>query len=299
MINAFTLTGDITLPAIGFGTYLIAQEEAAEAVAAALRTGYRHIDTAQNYENEAGVGEGIRHGLAEAGLAREDLFVTTKFMPSLHPPLSTAADLRTSAEASLEKLGTGYIDLFLIHAPFGGENRIALWEEVLKLKAEGKIRAGGVSNYAQPHLQEIADAGLPMPAANQLELHPWSQKPELLAWMRGYAVQPIAYSSLVPHSGWRHKNSAENAKPDNYMEDGKVFADLAQKYGVTEAQFLLGWGVQSGFAILPKSLSPARMAENLALDGFVISDEDMAAISRMDRGDGVAWPIGDPLYLTD
>lgn len=295
----FKLDGGLDLPAIGFGTYLIPDAEAPVAVETAIRTGYRHIDTAQDYGNERGVGEGIRAGLAAVGLTRADLFVTTKFMPNRGEPLSTAADLRASAEASLAKLGMDYVDLFLIHAPFGAANRITLWEEVLQLKAEGKIRAGGVSNYAQRHLQEIADAGLPMPAANQLELHPWCQKPDLIAYMRGHTVQPIAYSSLVPHSGWRHANSDENAKPDGYYEDARVFQEMAAKYGVTEAQFLLGWGVQSGFAVLPKSLSPARIAENLALHGFTITPDDMAAIAKMDRGEGVAWPIGDPLFLMD
>lgn len=290
---AFTLRPEGALPAIGFGTYLVPPDQAAETVEAAIRTGYRHVDTAQDYGNEVGVGEGIRAGLEAQGLSRDDIFVTTKFMPHMHGEPSTADDLTRSALASLERLGLPFVDLFLIHAPFGGPNRVAMWEAVLALQEAGKIRAGGVSNYAVVHLQELADAGLPLPAANQLELHPWSQKPELIGWMAARDIVPIAYSSLVPLANWRPDNN--QGKTQSMDRDAVIFTEFAAKYGVSEAQFLLRWGLQKGFAIIPKSMNEVRMGENFALDGFAISDEDMAQIEAMDRGDGVAWGSINPL----
>lgn len=295
--QTFPLRPDSAIPAIGLGTYLIDPEDVSQAVQEAIAAGYRHIDTAAAYQNEAGVGDGIRAAMAAHGLAREDIFVTTKFAPGWIDQEPKSYE-QTIAEAneSFAKLGMDYVDLYLIHAPFGREKRVDQWRALIDLQAQGKARAIGVSNFAQHHLEEIDAAGLAMPAANQLELHPWSQKPDLLAYMRAHEILPIAYSSLVPHTNWRHQDMDQNVKTDELAEKADVFVRLADKYGVTEAQFLLRWGVQSGFAILPKSLNPGRIRENAALD-FVISDEDMEAIAQMDRGDGIAWPVGDPLKL--
>lgn len=299
-----TTTTATGLPFVGFGTYLISNEDAPDAVAAAIEAGYRHIDTAAGYHNEEGVGQGIRRGLAACGLERADLFVTTKLWPG-NPAWGDAPkgyDETISAfEASLAALGLDYVDLYLIHAPSGGSERVNEWRAFLDLKAQGKARAIGVSNYTEAHIEEIRAAGLPMPEYNQIELHPWSQKPDLLAFMAANGIAPIAYSSLVPLSTWRTEPRQDSAKTAEMQAAGadadSPFKAMAEKYGVTEAQVLLRWGVQRGFGVLPKSLNPARMRQNIDLFDFEIDAADMALIAGMDRGDGVAWATGDPRFM--
>ncbi|NNE79434.1 MAG: aldo/keto reductase [Silicimonas sp.] len=298
MKQKFPLNPTTEIPAVGFGTYLISNDDVADAVGAAVSAGYRHIDTAAGYRNEEGVGAGLRAGLKSEGLAREDVFVTTKLWPG-NPAWGdtpkTKAETIAEAEASLGRLGFEYVDLYLIHAPFGGAERIPEWQALLELQRTGKARSIGVSNYNRDHLEEIRQAGLPMPDANQIELHPWSQKPDLLAYMRDHDIAPIAYSSLVPLSTWRHEPGQDSAKTDDMAAAGAVFTAMAEKYAVSEAQFLLRWGVQNGYAVLPKSLNPKRMRQNIDLAGFTIGEADMEQIATMDRGDGVAWAVGDPL----
>lgn len=293
----FPLTDRIAIPAVGFGTYLIADDDAAQAVAAAIATGYRHIDTASGYRNETGVGEGIRQGLTATGLARRDIFVTTKLWPgnaAWGDAPKTGEQTVAECRASLARLGLDHVDLYLIHAPYGGARRLEQWRALVQLREMGLARAIGVSNFNIGHLDEIRDAGLPMPDANQIELHPWSQKPDLLAYMADHGIAPIAYSSLAPLSTWRSAPGHDSAKTDAMRADGAIFARIAASYGVTEAQLLLRWGVQNGYAVLPKSLNPERMRENLDLFSFAIDEDDMAAMAAMDRGAGVAWATGDP-----
>lgn len=292
----FRLNDSVEIPAVGFGTFLIEPGDTAAAVEAAIKIGYRHIDTAAVYGNEAEVGRGVRAGLAATGLDRKDLFVTTKLwpgMPEHGDPAKTPEQTEAAFHHSLNLLGLDHVDLYLIHSPHGADQRIAQWRTLLSLKDKGLARAVGVSNFNVNHLEEIAAAGLRAPDANQIELHPWSQKPELVAYMRRAGIAPSAYSSLAPLSTWR--TGQTSAKTSQMVSDGAVFAELAKKYGVTEAQFLLGWGVQNGYAVLPKSLNADRMRQNLNLDGFVIDQADLASIRTMDRGAGIAWEIGDPI----
>ncbi len=292
------------LPMVGFGTYLVSDADAPGAVAAAIRAGYRHVDTAAGYRNEAGVGEGIRLGLSETGLDRADIFVTTKLWPGNaawgDPPKGYDATI-AAFEASRAALGLDYVDLYLIHAPSGGPERVNEWRALVDLKAQGRVRAIGVSNYTEAHIEEIRAAGLPMPEYNQIELHPWSQKPALRDFMAENGIEPIAYSSLVPLSTWRSEPGQDSAKTAAMKAAGagaaSPFKAMARKYGVTEAQVLLRWGVQMGFAVLPKSLNPERMRQNIDLFGFEIDAADMALIEGMDRGDGVAWAAGDPRFM--
>lgn len=292
------------LPLVGFGTYLISDADAVAAVAAAIGAGYRHIDTAAGYYNEAGVGQGIRDGLSAAGLDRADVFVTTKLWPG-NPAWGDAPkgydETIAAFETSRAALGLDHVDLYLIHAPSGGPERVNEWRALVDLKEQGKTRAIGVSNYTEAHIEEIRAAGLPMPEYNQVELHPWSQKPELLAFMAENGIAPIAYSSLVPLSTWRSEPGQASGKTAEMQAEGSdagsPFKAMAAKYGVTEAQVLLRWGVQKGFAVLPKSLNPRRMRENMDLFGFVLDADDMALIETMDRGDGVAWATGDPRFM--
>jgi 2,5-diketo-D-gluconate reductase A len=296
-----TLTADVEIPYLGFGTYLIADDEAAAAVSEAIRAGYRHIDTAEGYQNESGVGAGIQKALESEGLARRDLFVTTKLWPgnpAWGQPAKTIESTVTSLDESLERLGLDYVDLYLIHAPFERDQRLAQWRGLVELTRQGKTRAIGVSNFSIKHIEELKAAGLPMPAANQIELHPWSQKPELVRYLNDNAITPIAYSSLVPLSTWRTAKGQDSAKTDRMKADGEradaPFKVMAKKYGVSEAQVLLRWAIQKGYPVLPKSTNPERIRKNADLFGFNIDDEDMAAIEKMDRGDGVAWAMGDP-----
>ncbi len=295
--TTFTLNTKTAIPAVGFGTYLISNDDAEDAIRSAIAAGYRHIDTASGYRNEESVGAGISDGLKAEGLSRADLFVTAKLWPG-NPawgdaPKSGAQTLQ-ECDATLLRLGLEYVDLYLIHAPYGGDMRLEQWRALLDLQASGKARSVGVSNFNESHLDEIAEAGLPMPDANQIELHPWSQKPGLLTHMAKHDITPIAYSSLVPLSTWRTKPGQDSAKTDEMKADGAAFKGMAEKYGVSEAQLLLRWGVQNGYAVLPKSLNPERMRQNIDLFSFGIDNADMAQMATMDRGNGVAWASGDP-----
>ncbi|MEU7907883.1 aldo/keto reductase [Actinoplanes sp. NPDC049118] len=295
------LTADVEIPYLGFGTYLIADDEAAAAVGEAIRAGYRHIDTAEGYQNESGVGAGIRQALTSEGLQRSDLFVTTKLWPgnpAWGQPAKTIESTVASLDASLERLELDYVDLYLIHAPFERDQRLAQWRGLVELQQKGKARAIGVSNFSAKHIEELKTAGLPTPDANQIELHPWSQKPDLVRYLNDNEVTPIAYSSLVPLSTWRTAEGQDSAKTDQMKADGEqadaLFKVMAEKCGVSEAQILLRWAVQQGYPVLPKSTNPERIRKNADIFGFSLDHEDMAAIEKMDRGDGVAWPMGDP-----
>lgn len=296
-----TLSNGVAIPYLGFGTYLVSNDDARGLVHEAIRAGYRHIDTAEFYQNEVGVGRGLRDGLASEGLTRSDVFITTKLAPGNaawgQTPKTTETTI-TSLDESLAKLGLDYVDLYLIHAPFQREQRIAQWRGLVALHAQGKARAIGVSNFSASHIEELRAEGLPLPHANQIELHPWSQKPELVAYLASNGIVPIAYSSLVPLASWRAAPGQSSAKSAAMKDDGarddSFFKALAQKYGVTEAQVLLRWGVQKGYPVLPKSTNAERIRRNADIFSFAIDEGDMAAIATMDRGDGVAWPSGDP-----
>lgn len=300
-----TLTPDLAIPYLGFGTYLIPDAEAAAAVREALRAGYRHIDTAEVYKNERGVGEALAQAFAGGELSRADVFVTTKLWPGNaawgQTPKTTATTI-TSLEESLAKLQLDFVDLYLIHAPFEREQRLAQWRGLVELQAQGKARAIGVSNFNVAHIEELVAAGLPLPAADQIELHPWSQKPELVRYLAAKNIVPIAYSSLVPLSTWRTANGHGSAKTAAMTAEGQradsPFKAMAAKYGVSEAQVLLRWGIQKGYPVLPKSTRPERIRSNAELFSFVIDEADMAAMETMDRGDGVAWGAGDPTRAT-
>ena len=299
------LKNQVEMPMVGFGTYLIENENAAELVHQAILSGYRHIDTAEAYGNENGVGQGIQSGLKELGLSRDSLFVTTKLWPGNEawgqPPKTYEATI-AALNSSLARLQLDYVDLYLIHAPFGEAQRLEQWQALIELQQQGKVRAIGVSNFRETHIEEIKAADLLLPDMNQIELHPWSQKPELVAYLAENNIAITAYSSLVPLSTWRAVAGQDSAKTEDMKADGasatSPFKAMAKKYGVSEAQVLLRWGVQKGYAVLPKSANPERIRQNIDLFSFAIDDEDMAAIAEMDRGEAVAWSSGDPTKVS-
>ena len=188
--------------------------------------------------------------------------------------------------------------MYLIHSPHAKEKRIEQWETLLTLQERGKAKNIGVSNWGINHLEELLQKSLPLPSANQIEIHPWSQKPELVSYLKEKGIDIIAYSSLVPLSTWRHKDGENSLKTDEMYKDSddpqSPFKKLAAKYEVTEAQVLLKWALQLGYAILPKSIQIERMKKNFDLE-FTISESDMMLIEQLDRGGSVTWEYGDPL----
>jgi len=303
MLNAHRIGKHGNLPTIGYGTYQMTNEEVENFFFEALRMGYRHVDTAESYGNEIVVGRAIQRAMSELGLKREEIFVTTKLWPGnmqWGQPEKDFESTMTSFETSLSNLGLEYIDLYLLHTAFPTEARLEQWRALAELRNRGVVKFIGVSNFSQQHIEEISSAKLPLPEANQIELHPWSQKTSLLEFMNSNSIVPIAYSSLLPLPSWR-----ANAPPDvmgNPSNAGKnpgmfdsddtdvqFFGQLAEKYNVTTAQILLKWAIQRGFAILPRSTNSVRMEENFKLDHFDLNENEMARMNDMDRGRGMAW----------
>ena len=292
-----------TVPKIGLGTYNMSPEEAEIMTFESIKHGYRHIDTAAVYRNEEGVAKGLNKVFNETDLIREDIFITTKLWPGGLMKLDLVKSYdgaRNSFEKSMLRLGLDYLDLYLIHSPHAKEKRLDQWRALVDLKESGRVKQIGVSNWGETHINELLENDLPLPDANQIELHPWSQKPDLVKYLRSYDIDIIAYSSLVPLSTWRHKNGENSLKTEEMYKSGEdadsPFKKLAFKYSVTEAQILLRWALQLDYAILPKSIKIERMRNNFDLD-FTIDDEDMSLIKKLDRGGSVTWEYGDPLAI--
>ena len=289
------------VPRIGLGTYNMNSQEADDMTYAAIKYGYRHIDTAAVYRNEDGVGRALKRIYEDTDLKRSDLTITTKLWPGGLVKVDRVKNnvgAIKSLDKSLRNLDEDYVDLYLIHSPHAKNKRLEQWETLLTQQEQGKVKNIGVSNWGINHIEELNDKGYPLPSANQIEIHPWSQKPELVSYLKENDIDIIAYSSLVPLSTWRHKDGENSLKTDEMYKDGNdlesPFKKMASKYDVTEAQVLLKWALQLGYAILPKSIQINRMQENFDLD-FGIDDEDMNLIEQLDRGGSVTWEYGDPL----
>ncbi|MFC8721275.1 aldo/keto reductase [Kitasatospora sp. NPDC057198] len=256
-----TLNNGVEMPQLGFGVFQVPDEETTAAVAAALEAGYRRVDTAAVYGNERGVGR----ALAASGLPREALFVTTKLW---NADQGHDAALR-AFDASLDRLGLEYVDLYLIHWPAPARGRYAeSWKAIERLAAEGRIRAAGVSNFRPAHLTRLIEAGGPVPAVNQVELHPGLQQAELRTFHAAHGIATEAWSPL-----------AQGA----VLDDPAVTA-IAARTGKSPAQVVLRWHLQLGNLVIPKSVTPARIRQNLDVFDFALTDGDMAAIAATDRG---------------
>lgn len=241
---------------MGAGTY--------DAVRYALDAGYRHIDTAAIYQNEEAVGRAI----ADSGIDREELFVTTK----LWNDDQGRSRVRGAFEKSLSRLGLDYVDLYLLHWPVP-KLRIESWKMLERLRFEGKARAIGVSNFTVAHLNELAKHALDLPAVNQVELHPYLHQWDLVARCRQLGVVVEAYSPL-----------AKATRLDN-----PTVVAVAEALGRTPAQVLIRWGLQRGFVVIPKSVTPARIVENRAVFDFELDPAHLALLDALDEGLRTAW----------
>jgi diketogulonate reductase-like aldo/keto reductase len=254
MTQTVNLPGGTVLPMIGFGTWQLDSKTAYESVRAALDVGYRHIDTATLYRNEADVGRAVK----DSGIDREQIFITTKLRPQ------DARHARRTLESSLRHLGTGYVDLWLIHWPTGPDDLVPTWEELLRAKDAGLIRNAGVSNYSPAQIDLLTEATGQQPPVNQIPWSPAEHDPDLLAEHRRRGVVVEGYSGL--------KNTDLNHP---------VLAEMAQRHGVTPAQVVLRWHLEHDIVILPRSARPERIASNFDLDGFSLTKEDVAAIDTL------------------
>eukprot|EP00941_MAST-03F_sp_MAST-3F-sp1_P002096 g2096.t1 len=283
----------------------MSSEEAKRATLVALKAGYRHIDTAEGYKNEQGVGEAI----AISGLRRDEIFVTTKVFPggAFGQPCKTKAEVIDACKASLKNLNLSYIDLYLIHAPFAFSESLQCgldqYRACLTLKKDRLVRFIGVSNFGIGHLEAIENANLETPFANQIELHPLCQRKELVEYMRKKNITPIAYSSLVPLSTWRALDGQRSAKPKDIASDSglvtaaTVIKSIASKNRSTEAQVLLQWALEKDFVILPKSTQEERIKENFAVAKGKLTKEDMKLLDNINEDKAYAWSMGDPMKI--
>jgi 2,5-diketo-D-gluconate reductase A len=255
-------TGD-PIPQIGLGTYGLNGGEGASAVAAAIDLGYRHFDTAVRYGNEDAVGEGIRR----SGIDRGEVFVTTKLDGEFQGDDKAIAGL----EGSLERLGTDYVDLLLMHWPLPARGQfVSTWHTFERLHADGKARAIGVSNFKESHLDVLIGESEVVPAVNQIELNPHVTRPAQRAYDAEHGIVTESWSPLGGGSA--------------RVVHEPVIADVAARLGRTPAQVVVRWHVQLGLVVIPKSRNPERMRENLEVFDFELSEEDLVAIATLSRG---------------
>lgn len=259
-VQDLTLNNGVTIPQLGFGVFQVPPEETRTAVGQAIKAGYRHIDTAAAYRNEAGVGAAI----AESGLARDELFITTKLRNG------EQGSPRAAFEASRKALGVDWVDLYLIHWPVPSQGLFTqAWHELESLYAEGRIRAIGVSNFLPDHLDELLANSTVVPAVNQIEIHPTFQQAALAQKSRSHGIAVEAYSPL---------GQGRDLNND-------VIAQLAHAHQATPAQIVLAWHLGLGNIVIPKTVSPERMAENLAAAGLKLSESELQSISALEAGE--------------
>jgi len=258
-IPSITLNNGIEMPQLGYGVWQIPDAEAAQAVGTAIAAGYRSIDTAAIYGNEEGVGRGI----AASGIAREDLFITTKLWNEKQGYDSTLK----AFDLSLRKLNLDYVDLYLIHWPLPARDLyIETWRAFEKLYADGRTKAIGVSNFLPEHLDRLIAASDVVPAVNQIELHPYLQQTALRAYDGEHGIATEAWSPL--------------AKGNELLRE-PVLTSLGERHGKTPAQIVLRWHIQLGDVVIPKSVTPARIRENMEIFDFELSPEEMAQIATL------------------
>ena len=264
VIPDIMLTSGNTIPQLGFGVFQIRPSDTEAAVGVALEAGYRHIDTAQMYENEREVGAAIVH----AGISRADVFVTTKLGNDCHEP----QDARKAFDRSLEELGFGYVDLFLIHWPlpsrYGGDF-LSTWQALEEVYRDGRARSIGVSNFQPDHLRRLLSECEVPPAVNQIEVNPYLTQDEVRAFCAQHQIAVQAWSPIAR----------------GQVLGDPVVTEIAARAGRTPAQVVLRWHVQRGDIVFPKSVTPERIRENIAIFDFELPPSDMAAIGALNRNE--------------
>lgn len=259
-VPTITLNNGVTIPQLGFGVFQIPPEDTKQATLTALEVGYRHIDTAEMYGNEEGVGQAVR----DSGIDRSEIFVTSKLNNGFHDP----KDALAAFDLTLETLGIEYVDLFLIHWPLPGVGDfVETWRAMETMYQGGKVRAIGVSNFTQHHLNRLLAETTVIPAVNQIEVHPYLTQDALRAFGREHEIATEAWSPIA---------------------QGKVLDDpaierIARRVERSTAQVVLRWHIQRGDIVFPKSVTPERVRENFALFDFELSDADVSDISALNR----------------
>jgi 2,5-diketo-D-gluconate reductase A len=272
-VPTVTLNDGHEIPQLGFGVFQIPPEDTATAVTRALETGYRHIDTAEMYRNERGVGEAIR----ASDVARDEIWVTSKLSNACHHP----DDARKAFEHTLSELGSDYVDLFLIHWPlptlYDGDY-VSTWKVLEELKHQGRARSIGVSNFQVEHLERLARETAVTPAVNQIELHPYLLNDQVHRYGEDHGIATEAWSPIAQGG----------------VLDDPVITEIADRIGRTPAQVVLRWHLERGSIVFPKSTTPSRIQENFELFGFELEDADIEAIAALNKGeDGRTGPHPD------
>ena len=263
-VPTITLNDGNTIPQLGFGVFQIPPKDTAEAVAVALDAGYRHIDTAEMYGNEQGVGEAV----AASGLDRGDVFITSKLNNGFHEP----DEARRAFAQTLEELATDYVDLFLIHWPlptlYDGDF-VSTWKTLEEFKADGRARSIGVSNFQVDHLERLAAETDTVPAVNQIELHPYFQNSEVDAYGRENRIHTEAWAPIAQGT---------------VMKD-ETLIEIGERIDKSPAQVVLRWHIHRGNIVFPKSTTPSRIQENFELFDFELDAGDIAKIDALDKGE--------------
>lgn len=267
------LINGVEIPILGFGVYLIPQEETAQAVKDAIQAGYRHIDTAQSYMNEREVGKGI----AESGVAREELVVTTKIWVQ-----NVNYDgVIKSFDESLERLGLDYIDLLLIHQPYN--DVYGAWRAMEELQKSGKVRAIGVSNFSVDRVVDLAEFNEVKPQVNQIEINPFQQQAQTIADLH---AEGVAVEAWAPFAEGR-----------NNLFSNPVLTKIGEKYNKSVAQVIVRWLIEQNVIVLAKSVKPERMAENIAVFDFELTSEDQQQIATLESGESQFFSHKDPAMI--
>jgi diketogulonate reductase-like aldo/keto reductase len=259
--NVTTLNDGNKMPLVGLGTWKLSGKECEEAVLAALKAGYRHIDTATYYKNEESIGKAIK----KSGIPRKDIFITTKLWETDH------GDPEAALDASLAKLGLDYVDLYLIHSP--SPERLETWKTFEKLQKKGKCKSIGVSNFTIKHLQQLLKSAKVVPAVNQVEFNPFLYQKDLLDFCRKNNIVLEAYCPI-----------ARGSKFSN-----KIIDELTKIYGKTQAQIMLRWAVQKQIVVIPKSSDSKRQKENIDIFNFEIRSNDVKKLDNLNENFRLCW----------
>jgi 2,5-diketo-D-gluconate reductase A len=273
-IPQLELNNGVQMPVLGFGVYQVPAEQTEQVVSDALAAGYRSLDTAAAYQNEEAVGRAI----AASGIPRDELFVTTK----LWIQDVGEGKARRAFEASLERLGLDYVDLYLIHQPFGDYYRS--WREMHEINREGLANAIGVSNFYTDRLVDLIQHNEIAPAVNQIETHPFNQRAADHAVMREHGVQIESWGPF--------------AEGQNNIFSNPILSEIGAAHGKSVAQVILRWLIQRDVIVIPKSVRPERMRENIDVFDFALTDDQMARIAELDTGGTLFFDHADPEWVT-